>query len=174
MHLWDTREAFLQALDRLPQTLCHRDAFRRNLFARRGEEGDWETVAIDWAYIGPGAIGEDIVPLVQATVGFGEIELGQARLLDHVVFEGYLDGLRDTGWRGDPREVRLGFAAGTIRYALGLIPYVLAMLRDEEQYAFWEGVFGRPLEEVFDVSSQLTHFRLDLLAEARELMELVA
>ena len=171
MHLWDTREAFLQALDRLPQTLCHRDAFRRNLFARRGREGSYQTVAIDWAWPGPGAVGEEMVPLVQATVGFGGIGLDQARTLDHIVSEGYLDGLRDTGWRGDPREVRLGFTAGTMRNTFGPIPYVLATLRDEKQYAFWEGVFGRPLEEVLDEWSQLTYFVLDLLAEARELMD---
>jgi len=33
-HLWDEREHFLTALDRLPQTFCHHDTFRRNLLVR--------------------------------------------------------------------------------------------------------------------------------------------
>lgn len=33
-HLWEERGRFFDALDRLPQTLCHLDLFRRNLFAR--------------------------------------------------------------------------------------------------------------------------------------------
>jgi hypothetical protein len=33
LRLWDERQFFLDVLDTLPQTLCHRDAFRRNLFA---------------------------------------------------------------------------------------------------------------------------------------------
>jgi len=171
MHLWNTREVFLKVLDRLPQTLCHRDAFRRNLFARGGEDGGYETVTIDWADLGPGPVGEEIVPLVLGTLRFLDLELAQARPLDHIVFEGYLDGLRDAGWRGDPREVRLGFTAGAIRYVLGPISDFLTLLRDEEQYAFWERALGRPMEEIFDESGQYRHFALGLLAEARELMD---
>jgi hypothetical protein len=37
--LWGERERFLSALDRLPQTLCHRDAWRSNLFARHDLDG---------------------------------------------------------------------------------------------------------------------------------------
>src|SRR5439155_12106052 len=44
-HLWQRRADLLDLLDRLPQTLVHGDADRRNLFARQGAAGD-ETVAI--------------------------------------------------------------------------------------------------------------------------------
>ena len=59
--LWDERERFLTALDRLPRTFCHHDAFRRNLLHRAGPEGE-ELVAVDWAYAGHGAVGEELVP----------------------------------------------------------------------------------------------------------------
>ena len=36
--LWAERERFLAALDRLPQTFCHHDAFRRNLLHRAGPD----------------------------------------------------------------------------------------------------------------------------------------
>jgi len=104
-------------------------------------------------------------------LGFREIEPAQARALDHVVFEGHLDGLRDAGWRGDPREIRLGFTAGAIRYVLGPIRDFLGILQDEEQYAFWERALGHPMKELFDESAQYRHFALGLLAEARELMD---
>src|SRR4029079_500712 len=47
--LWTERDRFLAALDWLPQTFCHLDAFRRNLLIRAGPAGE-ELVAIDWAY----------------------------------------------------------------------------------------------------------------------------
>ena len=70
LQLWEEREIFHNALDRLPQTLLHRDVFRRNLFAGRGEDGREKTVAVDWAFIGLGAVGEDIASLVQASLCF--------------------------------------------------------------------------------------------------------
>ena len=40
--LWEERDAFCDALERLPQTFCHGDAIRRNILS-----GSEETVAID-------------------------------------------------------------------------------------------------------------------------------
>jgi hypothetical protein len=71
--LWEERERFLAALDRLPRTFCHHDAFRRNLLHRVGPEGE-ELVAVDWAYAGHGAVGEEVVPLVVGSLAFFEAE----------------------------------------------------------------------------------------------------
>ena len=60
LRMWAQRKQFLDALDRLPETLCHFDAFRRNLFARRTPDGLGRTVVIDWAFVGIGAVGQDI------------------------------------------------------------------------------------------------------------------
>jgi hypothetical protein len=67
LRLWQERGVYLDALERLPQTLCHFDIFRRNLFSRRAVGGDPQTVAIDWAFAGKGALGEDLVPLLIRT-----------------------------------------------------------------------------------------------------------
>jgi len=47
LRLWAERDAFLDTLDHLPQTLCHLDAFHRNLFARCSADDGYQTVAID-------------------------------------------------------------------------------------------------------------------------------
>src|SRR5439155_4390297 len=108
--IWDERELLLDALTRLPpQTFCHRDAFRRNLFARRTQ-----TVAVDWAYSGIGAVGEEIAPLVWGSLGFRDVPIEQAQELEALVFNSYLDGLRDAGWNGDARLVRFGYAAASV------------------------------------------------------------
>ena len=115
------RERFLAALDRLPRTFCHHDAFRRNLLHRAGPEGE-DLVAVDWAYAGHGAVGEELGQLVVASLFFFEAEGIAPRELDAACFAGYVAGLREAGWAGDERLVRLGFAAdAALRTTVGLL-----------------------------------------------------
>ncbi|MCB0083595.1 MAG: phosphotransferase [Caldilineaceae bacterium] len=109
--LWDKREHLLAALAELPLTFCHRDAFRRNLMARRNAEGRAQTVALDWGAAGLGQLGEELIPLFAATLSFVAIDVARIPQLDQLIFDGYIAGLRDAGWRGDARLVRFGFTA---------------------------------------------------------------
>ncbi len=111
LRLWAERKRFLAVLDRLPHSLCHRDAFRRNLIARRGQDGREQTVALDWAMAGTGVIGQEIGPLFAASLRFVAVDIARLSNLDAIIFAGYLDGLRDAGWRGDARLARFGYAA---------------------------------------------------------------
>lgn len=122
---WQEREVFYRILERLPQVFCHRDLFGRNLMERKGNgAGQSETVLIDWAYAGIGALGEELVPLVQATYLWGEVRRGSYQELEKAVFSGYVEGLQESGWRGDPRLVRLGYAAASaLRYSIGTIRF---------------------------------------------------
>lgn len=110
---WAERYALLDALDRLPQALVHGDADRRNLFARRGADGADETVAIDWAWLGVAALGEDLTDLVAASALWFQADPRDLPALAEVCLAGFGAGLADAGWRGDPRLARVGFAVGT-------------------------------------------------------------
>lgn len=123
--LWQERERFLTLLDQLPQTLCHFDAFRRNLFTSSDSAGVTRLVAVDWAFTGQGALGVEVHCLTAVGIAFFDVELAQAQALDEIVFAGYLAGLDDVGWRGDPRQVRLAYTATAIRYALGTVSPIL-------------------------------------------------
>jgi hypothetical protein len=144
--LWEERNLFLDALDRLPQTICHLDMFRRNLFARKTVDGGDQTVVIDWSYVGQGAIGQELVPLALAGVAFNEVDFAQAQALEDIAFEGYLEGLHQAGWRGDPRQVRLGYTAASLRYRFAELNIGMERMLDESQHPFMEQVFGRPME----------------------------
>lgn len=102
---------FIRLLGRMPQTLCHHDAARANLFARPAADGTLETVAIDWELVGRGAVGAEIATLVFGTIRRGDFSAERVAELDRAVFAGYLTGLHDAGWRGDPEVVRLGYTA---------------------------------------------------------------
>jgi len=171
--LWEARDLYLDALDRLPQTLCHLDLFRRNLFARKTADGDYQTVVIDWAFAGRGAIGEELVPLVVAGVAFNEVDFAQAQALEDVVFEGYLEGLRDAGWRGNPRQVRLGYTAASLRFRFAELNRAMESILDASQHPFMEQVFGRSMEEIQDHWAQVGSLCDSLTDEARGLMDIL-
>jgi hypothetical protein len=166
VRLWRERDTFYGALARLPQTLCHLDFFRLNLFAVRSPEGADETVGVDWAFLGPAAVGEELAPLVWASPVLAGEHAQQARELGEACFEGYLAGLRDAGWRGDARLARLGYAAGVIRYGGTITP---TAIDDPAFMTSIERAWG-PFGDILDRWAAVRPYMLDLADEARELM----
>ena len=169
--LWQERERFLSLLDQLPQTLCHFDAFRRNLFTRSDRNGATSLVAIDWSFTGIGTLGAEVQCLTGVAIGFFDVELAQAEALDKIVFAGYLAGLEDVGWRGDPRQVRLAYTATAIRYALGTLGPILEIFLNEERHERMVQALGRPMEAIADYLGVVYTWLVAQLAEARRLQE---
>jgi hypothetical protein len=172
-HLWEERALYSDALNRLPQTICHFDAFRRNLFARKTADGDDQTVAIDWAFVGRGAIGADLNPLVWMSIALGGVELDKSQELEEIVFEGYLEGLREVGWQGDPQQVRLGYLAASVRYAFPEVGRWLALILDESLHAAEEQMLCFPIGQAFDSVARMRRPLFSMLDEARELMDIL-
>ena len=166
LRLWTQREPLLAALDRLPPTLCHLDAVQRNLFALQVADGRPSTGAADWASVGFGALGEELAPLIAGSVLLYGAELSALRELEDCVLAAYTDGLRDAGWRGDPRLVRLGYAAASaLRYSLyGVVRQ--GILLDESRHAWAERALGHPLAEFIDRVVRVREHALALAEEA--------
>jgi hypothetical protein len=169
--LWEERQPLMDALARLPQTLCHQDAFRRNLFARKTPEGRNQTVAIDWASVGIGPVGQDLVLFVATALDFFDVDLSQARELDELAFAGYIDGLRHAGWRGDVTRVRFGYTAALgLRWGLGNLPLNLGVALNADDHAFFEQAFGAPIDALMGRWGAIQEFFLPHMAEARRLL----
>ena len=169
--LWAEREVFLTALDRLPQTVCHHDAFRRNLFARRGADGTEQTVAVDWAFTGIGAVGAELAPLVIGSLLLFEVVDAPPRDLAETAMTGYLVGLREVGWGGDEGLVRLGFlATAALLYTVCIAGFMVALLGDPSRYPAFERSLGRPMAEAVAGWVELRPFQVELVEEARRLL----
>jgi hypothetical protein len=162
---WAEHDRFWAATQRLPQTLCHHDAFRDNLFIRSADHGEPDVVAIDWAMVGRGCLGADLAPLLCASVAHFAFPADRARELAATAFDAYLDGLREADWRGDPAAVRLGFLAS-------LAPWVtvssgLRYFVDDDLALRVQQLHGKSLPELRETWSTLTLVLLELLDEAR-------
>lgn len=162
--LWARRGELYTALERLPRTFCHGDATRGNLLAARAPDGEAETVALDWAFSGIGAPGEDIAQLVVVSVLFGRVDLGRLRDLEETVYGAYVRGLRDAGWRDDERQVRLGYAAHAALRNSFLSPGIVMLPADRR--AAFEAVVRRPYAEFLELWTDLRRYTLDRADEA--------
>lgn len=96
-------------LDVLPRTVCHGDTYPTNFMSRQLADDQEQTVALDWALVNIGRIGDDLGQLV-----FGaQANLKESRPEDitQTLFDSYMAGLRDSGCRLNPQWVRCRFAA---------------------------------------------------------------
>ena len=171
LRLWGSHEALFATLDGLPQTFCHLDAYRPNLFLRRDAQGSHQTVAVDWVFTGIASIGEEIANLLAASLIWLEYDAADVRSLDEAVFGGYLHGLQDAGWQDDPRLVRLGYTtACALRWGVvGL--WWLQSLGDSGKEAELEAHWNRPLAALVSQWARTTTYVLDLAQEAYDLQE---
>lgn len=166
LRLWDERDVFCDALERLPQTFCHGDAIRRNLLGRRGADGAAETVGIDWEFAGYMAAGEEVGQTLSVAGAFFQIEVAALPALDAALFAGYLAGLRDAGWRGDESLVRFAYVAhAALR---NLFNAVGASRPDAARGAATLRSQGRSWEELAERRAAVRPFLLARAAEARQ------
>jgi hypothetical protein len=168
--LWEQRALYFDILDRLPQTICHLDVFRRNLFAREAANSDDQTVLIDWAFVGRSPIGAELCPLVFMSVALGGVGLEKLQVLEQVVFEGYLEGLCEAGWSGDQRQIRLGYTASSVRFLFPEIGRWLELILDETLHVAFEKMACISMTQACYNMSTMRLLYFDYLEEARRLM----
>ena len=170
--IWQEREQFLQTLRSLPSVLQHGDADRRNLMSRTSRNGELETVAIDWGCLGVGTVGEEIAAMVGSTVyWFQGVTAAQLPELEEIALDGYVQGLRQAGWRGDPRLARLGYlCAFALRYGpIILSPEVMAT--DQRNREGMVQYFGWSIEEWTATLVPMRRFVIQRADQARQLVD---
>jgi hypothetical protein len=172
LRLWDEREPLLAVLDRLPQTLCHKDAYRRNMFAPRNALSQQQLVLIDWAYVGRSEIGLDIADLFGASYSTFGVEPTDLATFDATIFDSYMAGLREAGWQGEAQLARFGFAASVALKYGGLL-FWLNDLADEQRRAAKEADSGQRIDAFVQHQAGLVTYLLDRLDEAHDLLRVV-
>ena len=171
LRLWDMHPSLLRTLHQLPQTFCHMDAYRPNLFLRHDGQGNDQTTAIDWVFAGTGGVGEEIANLLAASLIWFEFDAADVKRLDDEIFASYLAGLREAGWRGDDRLARLGYSAAcALRWGVVGLWWMLAM-KDAQEQADFEAHWHHPMPELVSQWAQTGYYVLKLAEEAYELQQ---
>lgn len=150
--LWSARAELLGVLDAAPKTLSHLDLNPRNLFAV--ETG---TAAIDWAFVGTGALGEDLACMLVDAMA--EFVIDPAHLEEHfrTMVAAYIGGLADAGCDiGEDQVRRLVAAAAAAKYGW-IVPAVLSAAVAERPT-----LNGRPIAEAASAWGTVGGFLLDL------------
>jgi hypothetical protein len=169
IEIWNLREKLYQALDQLPQTLCHNDVFPRNLFVRA--EGHLEqSVAIDWAFCGEGPVGQELACLVGATQAFFESRPEHWDDLERDCLEGYAEGLRQAGWKGAD-EILLGYLLSTVlHFGIGSVTPVLGLTLTGEHQDLVAHVFGCSYDAFVDNTAAAQRFQQRRIHRARAIL----
>lgn len=168
--LWDERERFFDAVNRLPQTFSHFDFQRRNLFLH-SHNNQHTIIAVDWAQCGYGALGAELAYLLEGSTLLFEIEPDELAELEPPVFEAYLAGLREMGWAGNSDLVRLGYTAHAATLVGTVPPGGTAIWTSDAMRAQLKELIGRPPEVVAANLSTLCEYGLNCADEARQLMD---
>lgn len=134
VRLHRNRERLLTVMTRLPRAVCHLDVWPNNVIRRP----DGAVVLLDWAFVGDGAVGEDVGNLVPDSFFDWPLRPGFAEHLPDLATEAYLAGLRAAGWPGDPRLAVLGIRAAAVKYDW-LMPWCLQAALDDRHRAYGSG-----------------------------------
>lgn len=166
VRLHHDREWFLGIMETLPRALSHLDHWPANV-----RSSGRNSALFDWAFTGDGALGEDIGNYIPDT--FFDLFLPAARLpeLASAVYEAYVDGLRESGWRGDERLVRLGVCASAVKY--DWLTALMLARAGEPQHVGYGGAEAVSPELLYRERGLVLSFLAGWAAEARELAPLV-
>lgn len=124
--LWEQRETLLDLAESLPGTVCHLDVWPKNLFARGSE-----SILIDWAFIGHGALGEDIGNLIPDTVLDGLMDVSHLDEIRETATTAYAEGHRHAGGDLPESAIRHAIAVtGAAKYTW-LAPLMLTRLAED-------------------------------------------
>ncbi len=115
-------DKFLDQLEQLPQTFNHGDTYPTNFMSQKDENGNDQTIALDWALMGLQPIGDDLSQFV-----FGVMEklsnIDRNEILEKLLKE-YQRGLQESGLKINPLLVRFGFCT-TAAIRVGLFQVYL-------------------------------------------------
>ena len=118
-------------------------------------------------------VGAELVALIAGSLGFFEIPAGQVMEMDRLCFEGYLQGLRDAGWNGDPKIVRTGYTVSLmLRYPVGgQIGEMLPTFLDQEGRSRMETAFeNKSADELEKSDPAIVAYYEKILPEALKLL----
>ena len=125
-----------------------------------------EIVALDWAWVGYGALGGDLYSLLCASAMLTELAVSDLLTLEEFAIQAYLNGLSNTGWAGDPDTVRLAYVIWASLWVGTPMLDLAAWWSSDEARSWFAEAFECSIDEFVAVTVGLCEFGLDRADEA--------
>ena len=155
----------------LPQVLCHNDVHRKNfMWTLSPQTGEEELIGVDWAFTGPGAVGNDLGELVGNSMYFFDYDPYDVETLEAALLDSYLAGIADNRVGIDPRLVRLGYLI-SLSFWMEYLPGWTAFTLPTDSGVNVQAMYGHSAKEVLSGWVHLNAFCLDRADEARSLIK---
>jgi hypothetical protein len=164
---------FIDAMSRLARwgqtasaTLAYGDCSAGNLFHRPGE-----TIGIDWASLTLDPTGVDAGCLIGSSITWGR-NFVQVAQIERQLFETYLDGLEESGWAGDPRDIRRGYFCLFGFYVGATLTIPVNVLGADQFLArsYLEKRYGMAMEEIPEAAAEIVDLAPALTREINALL----
>jgi len=156
---------------RLPQVLCHNDVHRKNfMWTHSPQTGEEELIGVDWAFTGPGAVGNDLGELVGNSMYFFDYDPYDVETLETALLDSYLAGIADNRAAIDPRLVRLGYLI-SLSFFMETLPGWTTFILPPDSGVNVQAMYGHSAKEVLASWVHLNAFCLDRADEARSLIK---
>ena len=112
----------LSSLERLPRVLAHQDLSQMNMLLVKDDLKIDQLVLIDWQFMSISGIGEDLAKMFGVNMSLGIIPPDQYEAFQASLFNAYIKGLKDTGWKGNEELARYGYCIGTALRSIWEVP----------------------------------------------------
>jgi hypothetical protein len=169
LQLWEDSDALITEAERGPKGICHRDCHPKNLFPMQDSAGSSYTVAIDWVRTGVDSLGLDIGHMLGSPTTWLELAPDETHALVDPVFDAYVTGMAEQGWRGDERRVRLCFLTRLALEAVRNTNLITNAATQDKWRQRLEDFLGQPVEEIAVRYGTAREFYLECKEEAMRL-----
>lgn len=119
---------------------------------------------IDWQFLSISGLGEDLGKLYGVAMSQGNIPHDDYEGYKEILFQNYIDGLSDAGWRGSISQPRYGFCVSVAARSAWELPRLLKILVESD--------ISDMKDKVFDLIS-INEIHMDCAEEADRLLPLI-
>lgn len=133
----------------------------RNAFVRHSDQAGQadQTFVIDWAFCGTAPVGAELVPLIDNSLTFFELEPDAADRVEALCLASYMEGLANAGWGASREDVLLGYLASLApRFGVGGVGPIPTVLLDVSLHGLIEPIFRQPMDVLLTRWSQNAEF----------------
>lgn len=154
----------LNALQALPRVLAHQDLSQMNMLLARKAAHDEPLMLIDWQFMSISGTGEDLGKLYGVNMSLGIIPVSGYTGFGEALFNAYIKGLRETGWRGMEPQARYGYCISTALRSVWEVPQFFSVAEQLESDPLNSG-----LQERYTRLEEIIKIHIKMAGEAEEL-----